>query len=162
MKIQFLRSYFHMPLVQAVVDQLHWVDAWKKRRTNGKWTAYSIQSFTVTVIRCPNRFYNSETGRSPWAPSWGDPTLEPIQTRRPTGPDRTQAVNHSTPDTWFTQCQFMHYFKALPLFQMIFIIIKKKKIKCYNSVKCVTLYIKCCHYWKCFSMPRQLIWRNLH
>lgn len=29
-KIQFLRSYFHMPLVQAVVDQFHWVDAWKR------------------------------------------------------------------------------------------------------------------------------------
>lgn len=29
-KIRFLRSYFHVPLVQAVVDQLHGVDAWRR------------------------------------------------------------------------------------------------------------------------------------
>lgn len=52
-KIQFLRSYFHMPLVQAVVDQLHWVDAWKReeRTIREPRTAYSHSQSQLSGVQ---------------------------------------------------------------------------------------------------------------
>ncbi len=88
-----------------------WV--WRATRTGCRWPAprsrclekrinllVSHRSFCHSQSQPPYRFYNSEIGRSPWAPSWGDLTLEQIQTQRPTGPDRTHPVSQNTAYKW--------------------------------------------------------------
>lgn len=76
----YLRPQLDVPFIQAVIDQLHWIDTWKRmhslvsdirNQTVIFFIATYLKSLLVLLQWSTYPSCNSGTGISPGAPSWG-------------------------------------------------------------------------------------------